>query len=72
VVGAYLGSLTGAVISEWFSPEVSIALSIVLTVGATVILLKVDLGKLTEKSLNTFAEHQRLRQRNLNSSEPMA
>jgi uncharacterized membrane protein YdjX (TVP38/TMEM64 family) len=51
VVGAFLGSWTKSTFSEWLSPEVMIALSIVLTIVVTVILLKVDVGKLAERFL---------------------
>ena len=49
VVGAFLGSWTKRTFSEWFSPEAMIALSIALTVVVTIILLKVDVGKLAER-----------------------
>jgi membrane protein DedA with SNARE-associated domain len=51
VVGAFLGSWAKGAFSEWLSPETMIALSIVLTVVVTVILLKVDIGKLAERFL---------------------
>ncbi|MCW4028395.1 MAG: VTT domain-containing protein [Candidatus Bathyarchaeota archaeon] len=51
LTGAFIGSWTGQMLSEWLTPEVTIASSIILTVVFTVILLKVDLGKLTEKIL---------------------
>jgi uncharacterized membrane protein YdjX (TVP38/TMEM64 family) len=49
VVGAFLGGWTKSTFSEWLSPEVMIALSIVLTIVVTIILLKVDVGKLAER-----------------------
>jgi uncharacterized membrane protein YdjX (TVP38/TMEM64 family) len=51
VLGAFLGSWTKSTFSEWLSPEAMIALSIVLTIVVTVILLKVDMGKLAERFL---------------------
>jgi uncharacterized membrane protein YdjX (TVP38/TMEM64 family) len=51
VVGAFLGAWTKNTFSGLFGPEVIIALSIALTVGVTVILLKVDVGKLAERFL---------------------
>jgi len=51
VVGAFLGGWTKSTFSEWLSPETMIALSIVLTVVVTIILLKVDLGKLVRRFL---------------------
>lgn len=49
VAGAFLGSWTRSTFSEWLSPEVMIVLSIALTVAVTIILLKVDVGKLAER-----------------------
>jgi uncharacterized membrane protein YdjX (TVP38/TMEM64 family) len=49
VVGAFLGSWTKSTFSEWLSPEAMITLSIVLTIIVTVILLKIDIGKLRER-----------------------
>jgi uncharacterized membrane protein YdjX (TVP38/TMEM64 family) len=51
VAGAFLGSITKSAFSEWLSPEAMIAISIILTIVVTVILLKVDLGKWIEKFL---------------------
>ena len=51
VVGAFLGSWAKSTFSELLSPEVTIALSIILTVVVTAIMLKVDVGKLAEKFL---------------------
>jgi uncharacterized membrane protein YdjX (TVP38/TMEM64 family) len=51
VVGAFLGSWTKSTFSEWLSIEAMIALSVVLTIVVTVILLKVDVGKLAERFL---------------------
>jgi uncharacterized membrane protein YdjX (TVP38/TMEM64 family) len=58
VVGAFLGSWTKRTFSEWLSPEVTVALSIVLTILVTVILLKVDVGKLAKKLLRRRASAQ--------------
>ena len=49
VLGAFLGSWTKSAFSEWLSTDVMIVLSVVLTIVAAVILLKVDVGKLMEK-----------------------
>lgn len=51
VVGAFLGEWTGSRFAEWLTPEETIALSIALTVIITVIMLKVDVGKLAERIL---------------------
>jgi membrane protein DedA with SNARE-associated domain len=51
VAGAFLGNFAGDVFSAWLSPEVMVVVSIALTVAITVILLKVDLGKLAERFL---------------------
>jgi uncharacterized membrane protein YdjX (TVP38/TMEM64 family) len=51
VIGAFLGSWANSAFSQWLSPRTTIAISTVLTIGLTVILLKVDIGKLAEKFL---------------------
>lgn len=51
VAGAFLGNIAGGLFSNWISQEVMIVASIVLTIIATLILFKVDLGKFTEKYL---------------------
>jgi membrane protein YqaA with SNARE-associated domain len=51
VAGAFLGAWTQTTFSEWLSPEAMIALSITLTIVITVVLLKVDVGKLVERIL---------------------
>jgi uncharacterized membrane protein YdjX (TVP38/TMEM64 family) len=61
VVGAFLGSWTKNAFSEWLSPEAMIALSIILTIVVTVILLKANVGKLAENFLKrkTSAQTQK-------------
>jgi len=61
VPGAFLGSWTKSTFSEWLSPEAMAALSIVLTIVVTIILLKVDVGKLTKRFLKrkTSAQTQK-------------
>ena len=49
VLGAFLGSWTKSAFSEWLNNDTMIVLSVVLTIVATVILLKVDVGKLMAK-----------------------
>jgi uncharacterized membrane protein YdjX (TVP38/TMEM64 family) len=51
VAGAFLGAWSGNALSEWISPEVMVVLSIALTVVVTIILLKMDFGKLAKKYL---------------------
>jgi membrane protein DedA with SNARE-associated domain len=51
IAGVFLGRLAGDVFSAWLSPEAMVIISIVLTVVITIVLLKVDFGKLTEKYL---------------------
>jgi membrane protein YqaA with SNARE-associated domain len=51
VPGAFLGSWTKSAFSEWLSPEIMIALSIILTIVITYIMLKVDVGKIAENLL---------------------
>jgi membrane protein YqaA with SNARE-associated domain len=58
VLGAFLGSWTKSTFSEWLSPEAMITLSIILTIVVTIILLKVDLGKLAERFLKRKASGQ--------------
>jgi uncharacterized membrane protein YdjX (TVP38/TMEM64 family) len=51
IVGAYLGTVAGSYFSSWLSPEAMIVVSVTLTIIVTVILLKVDLGKLAGRIL---------------------
>jgi len=51
VAGAFIGQEASNLFSGWLSPEVIVAISIILTVIITIILLKVDLGKLSERFL---------------------
>jgi membrane protein YqaA with SNARE-associated domain len=50
IIGAFLGAWTKSTLSEWLSPEATVALSVILTIVVTVILLKVDVGKLIERA----------------------
>ena len=59
VIGAFLGAWSGAVMSDWISPELMISLSIILTIAVTVILLKVDFGKLAERILKKRTKEQK-------------
>jgi membrane protein YqaA with SNARE-associated domain len=59
VAGAFLGGWTQSAFSEWISPEAMIAISIVLTIVITVILLKVDVGKLAEKIFGRFSKKKK-------------
>jgi membrane protein DedA with SNARE-associated domain len=52
IAGAFIGQEANNLFSNWLSPEALIAISIVLTVVITIILLKVDIGKLTEQILH--------------------
>jgi membrane protein DedA with SNARE-associated domain len=56
VAGAFIGQEASSLFSGWLTPEqmfvVSIVVSIILTVAITIILLKVDMGKLSEKYLH--------------------
>jgi membrane protein DedA with SNARE-associated domain len=51
VAGAFIGQEASNLFSGWLSPEVIVAISIILTIVITIILLKVDLGKLAERFL---------------------
>lgn len=56
IVGAYLGRAGQQSLGEWVSQEVMMAVSIVLTIVTTIILLKVDLGKIVERILKRKVE----------------
>jgi len=62
VAGAFIGQEASNLFSGWLSPEqmfaVSIIASIILTVAITIILLKVDVGKLSEKYLHRKRAHK--------------
>jgi membrane protein YqaA with SNARE-associated domain len=49
ISGAFIGAWTGQILSEWLTPEVTIAVAVISTIAVTVILLKFDLGELLEK-----------------------
>jgi uncharacterized membrane protein YdjX (TVP38/TMEM64 family) len=51
VAGAFLGSFSEGYFSKWLNPDVMVGISIALTVVITVILLKVDMGKLAQRFL---------------------
>jgi uncharacterized membrane protein YdjX (TVP38/TMEM64 family) len=70
VAGAFLGMEAINLFSGWLSPEVLIAVSIILTVAITIILLKVDLGKLAMKYMKKKSEEKtESSQEKLNSSQ---
>ena len=70
VAGAFLGMEAVNLFSGWLSPEVLVAISIILTVVITVILLKVDLGKLAMRFLKKKSEEKtESSQEKLNSSQ---
>jgi ABC-type nickel/cobalt efflux system permease component RcnA len=51
VAGAFLGSYAGEKFSAYFSPLTMVIISVALTIVVTIILLKVDIGKMAEKYL---------------------
>ena len=51
VAGAFLANVAKITFSGWLSTETMVVISIVLTVVITAILLKVDLGKLSQRIL---------------------
>jgi len=51
VIGAYLGKMGQGVLAPWMSQEAIMIASIVLTIVITIILLKVDVGKIAERIL---------------------
>jgi uncharacterized membrane protein YdjX (TVP38/TMEM64 family) len=63
VAGAFIGQEASNLFSGWLSSEAMVAISIVLTVIITVVLLKVDLGKLAQRVMHrkteTEAEQER-------------
>ncbi len=58
IAGAFIGQEASNLFSGWLSPEVMVAISIILTVVITLILLKVDIGKLAEKFLKKKSEEK--------------
>jgi uncharacterized membrane protein YdjX (TVP38/TMEM64 family) len=52
LAGAFFGGLIQTSVSGWISQELMIVISVVLTITITIILLKVDLGKLAERFLH--------------------
>ena len=59
IAGAFIGQEASNLFSGWLSPEIMVAISIILTVVITIILLKVDLGKLAEKFLKKLTRENR-------------
>jgi membrane protein DedA with SNARE-associated domain len=51
IIGAYLGNWSESTLSSMISQEALIVISIILTIVVTIILLKVDVGKIAEKIL---------------------
>jgi membrane protein DedA with SNARE-associated domain len=51
IVGAYLGIVSEGFLSSTIGQGALVIISIILTVVITIILLKIDLGKITEKIL---------------------
>ena len=69
IAGAFIGQEASNLFSGWLSPEVIVVISIILTVVITIILLKVDLGKLSERFLKKRpVEKTEVRQEKLNNS----
>jgi uncharacterized membrane protein YdjX (TVP38/TMEM64 family) len=58
IAGAFIGQEASNLFSGWLSPEVMVAISIILTVVITIILLKVDIGKLAEKFFKKKSEEK--------------
>jgi membrane protein DedA with SNARE-associated domain len=56
IIGAYLGKAGQQVLEGWASQEITMALSIALTIVATIVLLKVDLVKIVERILKRKVE----------------
>ncbi len=66
--GAFFGAWTGNALSEWLSPELMVVLSIILTIAVTIILLKVDFGKLAAKLFKKKTEGTKLEQESENTT----
>jgi membrane protein DedA with SNARE-associated domain len=58
IAGAFIGQEASTLFSGWLSPEVMVAISIILTVIITLILLKFDIGKLAERFLKKKSEEK--------------
>jgi membrane protein DedA with SNARE-associated domain len=56
VIGAYLGTLSQALLLPFISQEILIAASIILTIVVTIALLKIDVTKIAEKILKRKSE----------------
>ena len=54
IAGAFLGAWTKTIFAGWLSPEVMVVLSVSLTIVITIILLKVDVGKIVERIVARF------------------
>ena len=52
VMGAFMGGFAVDIFEGYISSEVMVVISIILTISITIILLKVDMGKLAEKYLH--------------------
>ena len=59
ILGAYLGRLSENLFASTMSQDALMIASIVLTVVVTIVLLKVDVGKIAEKVLRRKAESKR-------------
>ena len=68
LAGAFLGNVAEKTFSGMLSPEAMIIISIALTVVITVILFKVDFGKLAEKYMKKKPKDPQSNQEKLNSS----
>jgi membrane protein YqaA with SNARE-associated domain len=58
IAGAFIGQEASTLFSGWLSPEGMVAISIILTVVITIILLKVDIGKLAERFLKKKSDEK--------------
>jgi membrane protein YqaA with SNARE-associated domain len=69
VAGAFLGNVAEKTFSGWLSPEAMIVISIALTVVITIILFKVDFGKLAERFMKKKPKESESNQEKLNSPQ---
>jgi membrane protein YqaA with SNARE-associated domain len=69
IAGAFIGKEASTLFGGWLSPEAMIVISIVLTVVITIILFKVDMGKLAEKYLHRKPKADGQQQNTNNSAD---
>jgi membrane protein YqaA with SNARE-associated domain len=69
LAGAFLGNVAEKTFAGWLSPEAMIIISIGLTIVITIILFKVDFGKLAEKYMKKKPKEPENNQEKINSPQ---